>query len=90
MASADQRRAIPFSAAEKALQEPPYVYTSGTIPVKERDADYVFYQTWTDARVPQKNVDVCSAWERVLTSSSYGFMDLMIMEGERVSLLIFG
>ena len=58
MASADQRRAIPFSAGEKALQEPPYVYTSGTIPVTERDAEYVFYQTWTDGRVPQKNVDV--------------------------------
>jgi hypothetical protein len=58
MASADQRRAIPFSPAEKALQEPPYIYTSGTIPIKERDAEYVFYQTWTDARVTQKNVDV--------------------------------
>jgi len=58
MASADQRRAIPFSPSEKALQEPPYIYTSGTIPINELDADYVFYQTWTDARVPQKNVDV--------------------------------
>jgi hypothetical protein len=61
MASADQRRAIPFSTAEKALQEPPYVYTSGTIPVDERDAEYVFYQTWADGRVPQNNVDVRSA-----------------------------
>lgn len=58
MPSADERRALPFSAAEKALQEPPYVYTCGTIPVKERDTEYVFYQTWTDARVKQKNVDV--------------------------------
>ena len=58
MPSQETRFALPFSPAEKLLQSPPYIYTSGTVPVKERDADYVFYQTWTDARVEQKNVDV--------------------------------
>lgn len=58
MVSAENRRIIPFSTAEKVLQKVPYIYTSGTIPVKERDADYVFYQTWSDGRVEQRNVDV--------------------------------
>ena len=52
--------ALPFSESEKLLQSPPYIYTSGTVPVNERDADYVFYQSWTDARAEQKNVDVLS------------------------------
>jgi hypothetical protein len=58
MTSAKGRRALPFSAEEKILQEAPYIYTSGTVSVKEQDADYVFYQTWSDGRVEQKNVDV--------------------------------
>jgi hypothetical protein len=60
MVSAAIRMALPFSPAERLLQIPPYIHTSGTVPVKEKDADYVFYQTWTDARVEQKNVDVKS------------------------------
>ena len=58
MTSAETRKALPFSESEKVFQSPPYVYTSGTVPVKENDADYVFYQSWTDARAEQKNVDV--------------------------------
>lgn len=58
MPTQETRVALPFSPAEKLLQSPPYIYTSGTVPIKERDADYVFYQSWTDARVEQKNVDV--------------------------------
>jgi hypothetical protein len=58
MASAEARQALPFSAAEKALQQAPYIYTSGTVPIAEKDAEYVFYQTWADGRVEQKNVDV--------------------------------
>ena len=60
MASGEERQALPFSAAEKVFQEPPYIYTSGTVPVKEVHADYIFYQTWADGRVQQKNVDVTS------------------------------
>ena len=60
MASAESRRALPFSDAEKVMQSAPYKYTSGTVPVKEKDADYIFYQTWSDARVEQKNCDVYS------------------------------
>jgi len=60
MASAEARRAVPFSEEEKTMQSPPYKYTSGTVPVKEKDADFIFYQTWSDARVEQKNCDVYS------------------------------
>ena len=58
MASAETRKALAFSESEKVFQSPPYIYTSGTVPVKENDVDYVFYQSWTDSRVEQKNVDV--------------------------------
>ena len=58
MPSAKTRLALPFSESEKRLQIPPYIYTSATIPVKEKDADYVFYQSWSDSRAQQKNVDV--------------------------------
>jgi hypothetical protein len=75
MASAEARQALPFSAAEKALQQPPYIYTSGTVPIAEKDADYVFYQTWTDGRVEQKNVDVAPFSGTFLMYSWYGSMD---------------
>jgi len=52
------RRSLPFTEEERVFQEPPYIYTSGTVPVKERDTEYVFYQTWTDARIEQQNADV--------------------------------
>jgi hypothetical protein len=68
MASAEARLALPFSESEKLLQSPPYIYTSGTVPVKEIDADYVFYQSWTDARAKQKNVDVLSFHYNVMTN----------------------
>ena len=58
MFTAEARRALPFSDLEKHYQETPYIYTSGTVPLKEKDAEYVFYQTWSDGRVQQKNVDV--------------------------------
>jgi len=58
MTTPDARRALPFSPGELVYQSTPYIYTSGTVPVKERDAEFVFYQTWTDARAEQKNVDV--------------------------------
>jgi hypothetical protein len=58
MSTQEQRAALPFTEAERLFQGPPYIYTSGTVPVKERDADYIFYQTWTDARVEQRNADV--------------------------------
>jgi hypothetical protein len=75
MASAEVRQALPFSPAEKTFQEPPYIYTSGTVPIAEKDADYVFYQTWTDGRVEQKNVDVQLYLRPSLTDSYYGFTD---------------
>jgi hypothetical protein len=58
MPSQEKRASHPFSEEERLFQGPPYIYTSGTVPVKERDAEYVFYQTWTDARVAQRNADV--------------------------------
>jgi hypothetical protein len=58
MSSADARRALPFSEAELLLQGPPYIYTSGTVPLKEKDAEFVFYQTWRDGRVQQRDIDV--------------------------------
>ena len=60
MTSAETRLALPFSESEKIRQNPPYIYTNGTVPVKEKDADYIFYQAWADARADQKNVDVLS------------------------------
>lgn len=75
MASAEARRALPFSPTEKALQEPPYIYTSGTVPIAEKDAEYVFYQTWTDGRVEQKNIDVLLGLLSLLTDSYYGSTD---------------
>ena len=69
MASAEARQALPFSAAEKALQQPPYIYTSGTVPIAEKDADYVYYQTWTDGWVEQKHVDVAPFSVTFLTYS---------------------
>jgi hypothetical protein len=58
MPTQEERAALPFTEAERLFQGPPYIYTSGTVPVKEKDADYIFYQTWTDARVEQRNADV--------------------------------
>jgi hypothetical protein len=58
MADAESRRAIPFSASELVYQSVPYIYTSGTVLINEPDAEYVFYQTWSDGRVPQKDIDV--------------------------------
>jgi len=73
MAYAESRRALPFSDSEKLLQGPPYLYTSGTVPLKENDADYIFYQTWRDGRVKQRDIDVRSF--RVLVDYSlFGFM----------------
>src|SRR6266496_5293698 len=60
MASAETRLALPFSESEKILQSPPYIHTSGTVPVKEMDADHIFYQSWTDGRAEKKDVDVPS------------------------------
>ena len=47
------------------MHSAPYIYTSGTVPVKEKDADYIFYQTWSDGRVQQKNCDVLPTLTRV-------------------------
>jgi hypothetical protein len=58
MTTSEQRRNLPFSESEKLLQGAPYIYTSGTIPVKEKDAEFIFYQTWTDGRIQPKNIDV--------------------------------
>jgi len=74
MYSAEARRALPFSDLEKHYQEAPYIYTNGTVPLKEKDAEYVFYQTWSDGRVPQKNVDVLPFYCQAKNSLS-GFMD---------------
>jgi len=70
MATAEARRALPFSDAEKTMQSAPYKYTSGTVPVKEKDADYIFYQTWSDGRVQQKNCDVHTQTKRPQVDSS--------------------
>jgi hypothetical protein len=58
MADSERRQALPFSAAEKALQGPPYLYTSAKVPLTENPAEWVFYQSWTDERVKSINVDV--------------------------------
>jgi hypothetical protein len=58
MADSARRQALPFSAAEKVLQETPYIYTSGTVPFSESPHEWLFYQSWTDARVEPRNIDV--------------------------------
>jgi hypothetical protein len=89
--TADRRRTLPFSEAEKVRQASPYIYTTGTVPLTEKGIDYLFYQTWTDGRVKQQNLDVWFIqFETNVLFSWYGFMDWMIMAGGLVSQLIFG
>ena len=77
MPTQEQRAALPFSEAERLFQGPPYVYTSGTVPVTEKDAEYIFYQTWTDARVEQRNADVSppKSSDGETDGSLFGFTD---------------
>jgi hypothetical protein len=73
MADSARRQALPFSAAEKALQGPPYLYTSATVPLAENPAEWLFYQSWTDERVNPVNVDVSSLDMTSDSTSSSGF-----------------
>jgi hypothetical protein len=58
--SATHRQNLSFSAAEKVLQEQPYIYSSATVTLSEKSVGSVFYQAWADGRVESKNVDVIS------------------------------